>query len=41
MPTATASDAARSSWTSLRLSSPETQRSPGTVTRASSVIATL
>ena len=39
-PTATASEAARS-CTSRRLSSPETQRSPGTVTRPSSVTAAL
>ena len=41
MPTATASDAARIRCTSLREASPVTQRSPGTVTRPSSVIATL
>ena len=41
MPTATASDAARSSCTSRRDSSPETQREPGTATRPSSVTATL
>ncbi len=41
IPTATASDAARSSWTSRRASSPLTQRRPGTVTRPSSETATL
>ena len=41
IPTATASTSARSSCTRRRLSSPETQREPGTVTRPSSVIATL
>ena len=41
IPTATASDAARSSCTRRRDSSPETQRRPGTVTRPSSVTAAL
>ena len=41
IPTATASTDARSSCTRRRLASPETQREPGTVTRPSSVIATL
>src|SRR5581483_5111208 len=41
MPTATASAAARSSCTSRRDASPVTHRSPGTVTRPSSVVATL
>ena len=37
IPTATASDCARSTWTSLRDASPVTQRSPGMRTRPSSV----
>ena len=41
IPTATASEAARSSCTRRRLSSPVTQREPGTVTRPSSVTAAL
>ena len=41
IPTATASDCARRTWTSVRDASPVTQREPGTRTRPSSVMATL